>query len=620
MIRMKVVLFCGFFFGGLIPAFAQVGLGVETPSASAKLELSSTDLGFLMPRMTQTQRNAISSPSTGLMVFQTDNSSGFYYYTGSAWVGPLTPSEVDGLVKTNGQSIFTGNLNLASKKLTNVKDPTNATDLATKSYVDGLSGGLLWREPVINLVSSAPNSPSDGDRYILSSSWGGGSQNQIATYNSGSWSFVSPSSKDAVFASVPSNGYVFNGTQWSEFSSGTVYTFTGGLSNTNNTVTLSNGGVLNNHLANSSVTAAKLNAMSASSGQLLTYNGSNWAATSSSIGTVTTVSGGSGISVSNGSTTPTVSISKLTLAMGGTNSINGSITGSTALNMAAGGSNSNITLSPSGNGYTLLNGKVGMGITSPTTLLHIQNANAYSGSPSSNDAPTVNLYNSSNNSSTAHSLFTIRTGGNSGGDPYASIDIAAVRGYSMGIENSSDRFIINSKWNFINGSGANKLVQFIESGQSRVLICDANANIKTNWPSGWGGGLCTWDLSVSSIYYTSMSSMSDKRLKNTITDLGSNFSAKYMRLNPVTYYWNSDVFPVHQLNYGFISQEVEEIFPELVATATDEIQTKSVNYQSLTSMHVEMLQKHQSELDVLKAQNDKQEAEIEELRKLILRK
>ena len=104
---MKVVLFCGFFFGGLIPAFAQVGLGVETPSASAKLELSSTDLGFLMPRMTQTQRNAISSPSTGLMVFQTDNSSGFYYYTGSAWVGPLTPSEVDGLVKTNGQSIFT---------------------------------------------------------------------------------------------------------------------------------------------------------------------------------------------------------------------------------------------------------------------------------------------------------------------------------------------------------------------------------------------------------------------------------------------------------------------------------------------------------------------------------
>jgi hypothetical protein len=117
-----------------------------------------------------------------------------------------------------------------------------------------------------------------------------------------------------------------------------------------------------------------------------------------------------------------------------------------------------------------------------------------------------------------------------------------------------------------------------------------------------------------------MSSMSDKRLKNTITDLGSNFSVKYMKLNPVTYYWNSDVFPVHQLNYGFISQEVEEIFPELVATATDEIQTKSVNYQSLTSMHVEMLQKHQSELDVLKAQNDKQEAEIEELRQSILRK
>ena len=37
--------------------------------------------------MTQAQRNAISSPATGLMIFQTDGNSGFYFYDGSSWDG-----------------------------------------------------------------------------------------------------------------------------------------------------------------------------------------------------------------------------------------------------------------------------------------------------------------------------------------------------------------------------------------------------------------------------------------------------------------------------------------------------------------------------------------------------
>ena len=35
--------------------------------------------------MTKTQRDAIVSPSTGLMIYQTNNSPGFYYYTGTGW-------------------------------------------------------------------------------------------------------------------------------------------------------------------------------------------------------------------------------------------------------------------------------------------------------------------------------------------------------------------------------------------------------------------------------------------------------------------------------------------------------------------------------------------------------
>jgi hypothetical protein len=36
--------------------------------------------------MTETQRDAISSPATGLMIYQTDGTVGFYYYNGSSWV------------------------------------------------------------------------------------------------------------------------------------------------------------------------------------------------------------------------------------------------------------------------------------------------------------------------------------------------------------------------------------------------------------------------------------------------------------------------------------------------------------------------------------------------------
>jgi hypothetical protein len=35
--------------------------------------------------MTETQRNAISTPATGLLIYQSDNTPGFYYYNGSAW-------------------------------------------------------------------------------------------------------------------------------------------------------------------------------------------------------------------------------------------------------------------------------------------------------------------------------------------------------------------------------------------------------------------------------------------------------------------------------------------------------------------------------------------------------
>jgi len=81
-------------------SFAQnVGINSDgsTPHGSAMLDIKSTEGGILIPRMTEAQKNDISSPATGLMVYQTDETPGFYYYNGSAWtlIGTGPGSETD---------------------------------------------------------------------------------------------------------------------------------------------------------------------------------------------------------------------------------------------------------------------------------------------------------------------------------------------------------------------------------------------------------------------------------------------------------------------------------------------------------------------------------------------
>ena len=67
---------------------AQVGIGTESPDTSSILELSSTSKGFLVPRMTDAQKNAISSPAQGLLFYRTDggaHTQGFYYKDNWWW-------------------------------------------------------------------------------------------------------------------------------------------------------------------------------------------------------------------------------------------------------------------------------------------------------------------------------------------------------------------------------------------------------------------------------------------------------------------------------------------------------------------------------------------------------
>ncbi|MEM6261626.1 MAG: hypothetical protein AAGI38_03890 [Bacteroidota bacterium] len=67
---------------------AQVGINANnsSPDPSAMLDINSTDKGMLAPRMSMAQRDAIAAPATGLLIYQTDETEGFYYFDGVSWI------------------------------------------------------------------------------------------------------------------------------------------------------------------------------------------------------------------------------------------------------------------------------------------------------------------------------------------------------------------------------------------------------------------------------------------------------------------------------------------------------------------------------------------------------
>ncbi|MCS7075004.1 MAG: hypothetical protein NZ108_11100, partial [Bacteroidia bacterium] len=111
-IRLFKLLLVGYFALSTRLVAQNVGIGTGSPDPSALLELNSTSHGLLLPRMTEAQRNAISSPATGLIIYQTDMSPGIYMFDGTIWrelaTGPLTGWSTTGNAMTNPLVNFIG--------------------------------------------------------------------------------------------------------------------------------------------------------------------------------------------------------------------------------------------------------------------------------------------------------------------------------------------------------------------------------------------------------------------------------------------------------------------------------------------------------------------------------
>jgi len=111
----------------------SVNVGSSTMDASAKLSVTSTTQGFLPPRMTTTQKNAISSPAAGLMVY--DNTLGKYnYYNGSGWQ-ELGAGASQWTNSGTNISYATGNVGIGTNAIAEHKLAVNGSIIAEKMKV-----------------------------------------------------------------------------------------------------------------------------------------------------------------------------------------------------------------------------------------------------------------------------------------------------------------------------------------------------------------------------------------------------------------------------------------------------------------------------------------------------
>ena len=125
---MKKVLLCAAFIAVSFTSIAQVGINIETPDASAALDITSTTGGFLPPRLTTGQRNIINSgaPAVGLTIYNTDVKC-LEFWNGSAWVC---------MFDNTSTGIIPGNVTCTSATI-------SATPCTSGELASGINGGSL---------------------------------------------------------------------------------------------------------------------------------------------------------------------------------------------------------------------------------------------------------------------------------------------------------------------------------------------------------------------------------------------------------------------------------------------------------------------------------------------
>lgn len=218
--------------GGLTTLDTAVKANATAASAASSAVTAETTRAEGVEAGLQTEVDAIET-SVGL---NTDGT--FTAPTGTNYLGSVTSvvdaaKALDAQIKTNTDAIttkvakagdsLTGNLAFGGvATVTGLAAPANATDAATKNYVDAALSGLTWLHPVKQVLADKTtyaNALVVGDRLVdtadgkIYTVTGAGANGAAATFDAG----VTPVDADAVFTSDDETGYVFSGTAWVQF-------------------------------------------------------------------------------------------------------------------------------------------------------------------------------------------------------------------------------------------------------------------------------------------------------------------------------------------------------------------------------------------------------------------
>jgi hypothetical protein len=139
-------------------------------------------------------------------------------------------------------------------------------------------------------------------------------------------------------------------------------------------------------------------------------------------------------------------------------------------------------------------------------------------------------------------------------------------------------------------------------GASQLIVTAGadGATYLNDWPTGWGGGIATWDMVGSETFFNAYLTRSDIRLKKEIKSIDENIKASFLKLNPVTYLLKKETPENTGLQYGFIAQEVAKLYPSIVTKDSGiEGAVIGMNYQALIAPTVYMVQHQQQQIITL---------------------
>jgi hypothetical protein len=247
-------------------------------------------------------------------------------------------------------------------------------------------------------------------------------------------------------------------------------------------------------------------------------------------------------------------------------------------------------------GKSYFAGNVGIGTTTPNTRLQIGNGGDgwQNGLTLYSNYPTIYFRDSDNRSAMIHVngnlMYFLRGCGSN--DPGGGNNWCAYNGWwplSLNLENNDAVF----GGNVMVPAGKVGIGTTTFASQTRLKVTSPGGAVYEDWPSNWGGGIATWDIVGASAYLTAVVARSDFSLKKNIQPINYDVLDRVLRLNPVSFYWKDERID-REKHFGFIAQEVEKIFPELVRK--DSQGKKSLNYNELIPFLTKSIQEQQLQI------------------------